>query len=349
MDIRVDDVGSFPLPRYLDRKVFDNAYILAREAIINGKDIRKDEFLLDNFYKIIVDSFRKKLDAGFDVVNYPQHYDMHKQFIDVIHDAMGTGTYIVAKKDAIIPEVYVIEEEAKRLNEITGNKVSLRVCVTGPLELYLKEIGPTPHRDVLLMFAETVKMFAENSILDSKYVKTEVIALDEPSLGFQEISTERDILLEVLERAFDFKGAIKHIHLHSPSRVSDLLNVKNLDVLSFEYAASPQNIESISKNMLVKAKKQIRIGVSRTDIDSIIAGLYEKGISKPTAQQLVESELVIRKRYRVAKEKYGEVMTFAGPDCGLGGWPTQEAAQLLLKRTVNAVKQAETNVSQVRT
>jgi methionine synthase II (cobalamin-independent) len=36
-------------------------------------------------------------------------------------------------------------------------------------------------------------------------------------------------------------------------------------------------------------------------------------------------------------------MTFTGPDCGLGGWPTQQAAELLLKRTVNAVKKAESN------
>ena len=31
-------------------------------------------------------------------------------------------------------------------------------------------------------------------------------------------------------------------------------------------------------------------------------------------------------------------MTFTGPDCGLGGWPNQEAAALLLERTVKAVK-----------
>ena len=91
--------------------------------------------------------------------------------------------------------------------------------------------------------------------------------------------------------------------------------------------------------MLERADKQIRVGISRTDINSILAELNCKGIVRPTAEQLVESEIDIRKRFNVAKEKYGETMTFAGPDCGLGGWPTQEAAQLLLKRTVNAVKQ----------
>jgi 5-methyltetrahydropteroyltriglutamate--homocysteine methyltransferase len=82
------------------------------------------------------------------------------------------------------------------------------------------------------------------------------------------------------------------------------------------------------------------VGVSRTDIDSILAELYEKGITKPSAKQLVEPEDVIRKRFKFAKEKYGERMTFTGPDCGLGGWPSQEAATLLLEHTVKAVKSA---------
>jgi 5-methyltetrahydropteroyltriglutamate--homocysteine methyltransferase len=90
--------------------------------------------------------------------------------------------------------------------------------------------------------------------------------------------------------------------------------------------------------MLDQSDKQIRVGVSRTDINSIIAELYEKGITKPNAEQLVEDEKIIRKRFETAKDKYGDRMTFTGPDCGLGGWPTQEAAQLLLTRTVRAIK-----------
>jgi len=344
MDILVDDVGSFPLPLHVDRKLFDKAYVLARKAMINGKNIRKDEFLLKNFCRVIIDSFRKKCDAGLDVVNYPQHYDIHRQFTDIIHKAMDKGTYAVDKKDAIIPEVHVINEEAKRLSEETGKKVALRVCVTGPMELYLKEIGTAPYKDVLLMFAETVRRFAKNSILNSKYVKTEVVSLDEPSFGFQDISADKDTILDVMEKAFDFKGVVRQIHLHSATRVADVLNVKNLDVLSFEYAASSRNIEALSRKMLVRADKQIRVGISRTDIDSIMAELYDKAITKPKTEQLIESEETIRKRFLIAKQKYGDTMTFTGPDCGLGGWPTQEAAQLLLKRTVNAVKSAKTNL-----
>jgi 5-methyltetrahydropteroyltriglutamate--homocysteine methyltransferase len=340
----VDDVGSFPLPHYVERELFNRAYVLAREALIRGKDIRKDDFLLNSFYRVIIDSFRRKCQAGLDVVNYPQHYDMHRQFTDIIHDAMDRGTYVVDEKHALIPEVHVIGQEAKQLWEEFGKKVLLRVCVTGSMELYLKEVGTTPYKDILLMFAETVKRFAKNSILNSKYVKTEVVSLDEPSFGFQDISADKDTVLDVLEKAFDFNGVTKQIHLHSSSRVANILDVKNLDVLSFEYAASPKNIEAVSRKMLERADKQIRVGVSRTDINSIMAELYERGVTKPDAEQLVESEATIGKRFVTAKEKYGDRMTFTGPDCGLGGWLTQEAAQLLLRRTVNVVKSAKANL-----
>lgn len=338
METLVDDIGSFPLPLHVEKRKFEEAYMLARERITEGKDIKEDEYLLKNFYEVVVESFQKKLDAGLDVANYPQHCDMHKQFMEIIRQAMEKGTYIVDEEKAVIPEVYVIDKEAKRLYEETGRKIALRTCVTGPMELYLKEIGTTPYRDVLLMFAETVKRFSKNSILNSKYAKTEVVSIDEPSFGFHDISADKEVIIEVLDKAFDFSGATKQIHIHSSSRIADILEVKNLNVVSIEYASSPHSMEYVSKSMLEKADKQIRVGISRTDIDSIIAELYGKGITKPQVEQLVETEETIRKRFKKAKEKYGERMTFTGPDCGLGGWPTQEAAHLLLKRTVNAVK-----------
>ncbi|MDH7563817.1 MAG: hypothetical protein QHH24_02895 [Candidatus Bathyarchaeota archaeon] len=341
MNVAVDDVGSFPLPPNVDRKTFEKAFVLAREAISKGEDLGKNRLLAD-FCQIVTESFRLKCSAGLDVVNYPQHYDMHRQFAELIHKAMDSGTYVVTEKDAIIPEVHVISSEAKSLSEELKSPLRLRVCVTGPLELYLREIGKTGFKDVLFMFAETVRRFARNSVLDSKYVRTEVVSLDEPSFGFQEVSVDNDLVVEVFEKAFDFSGAVKQIHLHSPARASDLLKVGNLDVLSFEYAASPKNLGSITKKALEEADKSVRVGVARTDIDAIRAELYEKGVTAPTAEQLVEGEKTIQKRFARVKEIYGERFAFTGPDCGLGGWPTQKSAHLLLKRTVNAVKNTET-------
>jgi 5-methyltetrahydropteroyltriglutamate--homocysteine methyltransferase len=343
MSALVDDVGSFPLPRQMDKRSFEKAYVLARKAMADEKEIESDEFLLKNFYQVIVDSFVKKAQTGLDVVNYPQHYDMQRQLGDMLRETMDRGTYLIDEKQAFLPEVHVIKQEAKRLYEQLGKKIHLRVCILGPMEFYLREIGTAAYGDVLMMFAENVKRFARNSILDSKHVKTAVVSLDEPSFGFREISADRDVLLDVLEKAFDFDGAVRQIHLHSPSRMSDILEVENVDVLSFEYAASPKNIDGVSRRMLDQADKQIRVGVSRTDIDSIMAELHDRGVTKPHVEQIAEDETTIRKRFRSAKEKYGERMTYTGPDCGLGGWPTQEAALLLLKRTVNAAKNVQAN------
>jgi 5-methyltetrahydropteroyltriglutamate--homocysteine methyltransferase len=340
MATQIDDIGSFPLPPNVDKEAFNKAYQLAREAAINGKDLTEDDFLQKIFCSIVLDSFRKKIASGLDVANFPQQYDGIKQVGDAVHVAMESGSFLVEEKNAILPEVYLINQQAKTLSEEFGKKILLRVSIFGPLEQYLHEVGKTPYPDVLDGFAETIRRFAKNSILNNKYIETKVVSIDEPSFGFNNIQATPELICEVLDKAFDFKGATKQIHLHSAAGVHDLLVVKNIDVLSFEYAASPSNIEAVPKSMLERADKQIRVGVSRTDIDSILAELYEKGIAKPSAEQLVESEDTIKKRYRVAKEKYGERMTFTGPDCGLGGWPSQEAAQLLLKRTVKAVKTA---------
>ena len=253
---------------------------------------------------------------------------------------MAKGSFVVEESQAILPEVHLISEEAKALSEETGQKIQLRVSLFGPMEQYLKEIGTVAYRDVLEDFAETIRRFAKNSVLDLKYVKTAVVSIDEPSFGFANIAAESDVLCAAFEKAFDFHGAVRQIHLHSSLRLPDLLNVKNIDVVSFEYAASPKNIEGVSRRMLDAADKQIRVGVSRTDVDSIVAELHDAGIAKPAAAQIVESEDLIRRRFAAAKAKYGDRMTFTGPDCGLGSWPSQEAAQLLLERTVRAIRGA---------
>ncbi len=338
MSALVDDVGSFPLPASVKRETFSQSYLAARDVIAAGKDPFADEFARKYFCDVVLESFRKKLQTGLDVVTYPQHLDGTKQVGDILHKAMEKGTFVADEKDTFLPEVWVINSAAKRLSEEFGKRISLRVSLYGPMEQYLKEIGTTYYSDVLDGVAETIRRLAKNSILDNKYIKTEAVSLDEPSFGFLNINAGTEALRLVLEKAFSFNGTIRQIHLHSSSRLPDLLTVKNLDVVSFEYAASPKNIDSISKRILDEADKHIRVGISRTDVDSIAAELNDKGISKPTFEQMADSEEAITRRYLLAKKKYGDRMTFTGPDCGLGGWPSQDAAQLLLTRTVKAVK-----------
>ncbi len=340
METLIDDIGSFPLPQGTNREVFAKAYQQTRETIINGKDPTQDEFLQKNFCQIIVGSYKRKIATGLDVVNFPQQYSGIKQVGDAIHKAMEKGSFVVDEKQAVLPEVYVLNKNAKELSEEFGRKIQLRVSIFGPIEQYLSEVGATAYPDVLEGIAQTINRFAKNSILNSKYIETKVISIDEPSLGHSSFAGSPELVREALEKAYDFKGPTRQIHLHFASGIHDLLSVEGLDVLSFEYAASPKNIDAVSKEMLDRADKQIRVGIARTDIDAIWAELYEKGITKPTDQQLVEPVETLRARFRFAKEKYGDRMTFTGPDCGLGSWPSQDAAVLLLRRTVEAAKSA---------
>lgn len=134
MDTLVDDVGSFPLPPEVDEETFNNAYRLAREAIVSGSDVRKEEFLRKNFWEVTLEAFKKKLASGLDVVTYPQQYDGISQVSDVIHRAMADGSFLVEDKQAVLPEVHVINEESKALSEAYGKAIPFRVAIFGPLE-----------------------------------------------------------------------------------------------------------------------------------------------------------------------------------------------------------------------
>ena len=338
METQVDDIGSFPLPAGIKREDYAKAYEQARDAIFNDEDPFKDPFTEQNFCSVVVESFKKKSRTGLDIVNFPQQYSGIRQVGDAIHAAMEKGSFVVDQEQAFIPEVFVLNHEAKKLCEEFGKKIQLRISIFGPIEQYLAEVGATAYPDVLDGFARTINRFAKNSILNSKYIETKVISIDEPSLGHSSFTGTPELTREILEKAYDFQGPIKQIHLHFATGIHDLLPVRGLDVLSFEYAASPKNIDAVPKSVLEAADKQIRVGVVRTDIDAICAELYEKGITQPTTEQLVENLETIKKRYRSAKEKYGDRMTFTGPDCGLGSWPSQDAAALVLKRSVEAVK-----------
>ncbi len=198
----------------------------------------------------MLDSFRLKLASGLDVANFPQQYDGLRQIGDVLHEAMEKGSFLVDEKEAVLPEVYLINQEAKALSEEFGRKIQLRVSIFGPLEQYLHEVGNTAYQDVLEGLAGTIQRFAKNSVLNSKYIETTVVSIDEPSFGFNNIQAPSDVVCGLLEKAFDFGGAVRQIHLHSAAGIHDLLCVKNLDVLSFEYAASPKNIDAVPKSML---------------------------------------------------------------------------------------------------
>lgn len=335
--VLVDDVGSYPLEG-VSRGEFSRAYAVARETYASGGDMSEDPFVFENFYKPVAASFASKLASGIDVVNYPQHYDMHKQFLEPI-EKHQTKPFIIDSKYAVIPELYVVSREAERYYEETGKKVRLRVCVTGPIDLYIHtDFGYHVYPEVLMNLAESVNGFLKNSMLEERYISTEVVSIDEPSLGYADLlNVGKDDLIGAIERSVRGIDATAQVHLHGLSASDIPLAAEGIDVLTVESAASPEQLKLISKKDLEANDKNLRVGVTRTDIDSIIPEWLEKGV-EPKDEQLVDGVDVIRSRYDSALEAFGDRLTFIGPDCGLGSWPSREIAQLLLRRTVEAVE-----------
>ncbi|NOZ76084.1 MAG: hypothetical protein GXO65_00045 [Euryarchaeota archaeon] len=338
----LDDVGSFPLPEGITKKRFAQTYPAAQEAVAQGRDLEGAPELKTAFYDPAA-SLRMKLDSGLDVVNYPQHFDMHRQFLEPIQRHQGEP-FLIEEKFAQVPEVHVAEREARKAYEAGGEPLRLKVCVTGPIELYLKcGFGYTVYEEILHNLARSVNSFLRNSVLDLPHLKTEVVAIDEPSLGFVDLlNIETDGLVSALDAALEGIEPRVQIHLHTLKAADIPLECRNIDCLTGEFAASPQNIKMISRETLESHDKFIRAGITRTNIDTILGEWMEKGHT-PRDEELVDSVRRISERYREAREAFGDRVAFAGPDCGLGSWPSQEVARLLLRRTVDAVRASGTD------
>lgn len=337
-EVFVDDIGSFPLPPGVSRDEFAKNYSIVREKIGHGVDIREDPVLLEGFYNVVKSSFDYKIASGIDIVNYPQHYDMHKQFMELINQ-FPEKPFLIQKKHAILPELFVAEHESKRFYEKRGEPLNLKVCVTGAIDLHLKtEFGFYIYDEILDNLADSVNRFLKKSILSGKFVKTAVVAIDEPSLGFVDLlNIEKDGIIEALERSVRGIPVKVQIHLHTLKAAEYPLQADGIEVITSEVASTPKNLNMITKKDLDDHDKSIRVGVTRTDYDAILAENLDKGI-EPKPLQLVDEIAVIRKRFLKAKEVFKDRLAFSGPDCGLGSWPSQEIGKELLKRTVEAIK-----------
>lgn len=332
MDVLLDDVGSFPLPKGASKEAFSRLYPRALKAYAEGEPLAKDE--LSEFYKTVASSMRSKVTSGLDVVNYPQHYDMNRQFLEPIQEYQEEP-FLIEEKYAVIPELGVVQEEAKDYQE----KLKLKVCVTGPIELHLRTaFGFHIYDEVLQNLARSVNRFLHNSLLNTERVETAVVAVDEPSLGFVDLlNIDEEGLVRALETSLRGVRARVQVHLHTLKAANIPLAVKDVEAITGEFAATPKNLALVSRRTLEEHDKYLRAGITRTDIDSIIAERLERGLdARP--EELVESVETIRKRHAKIKELFSDRLAFAGPDCGLGMWPSPDVAGLLLRRTVEAVK-----------
>ncbi|HOC66529.1 MAG TPA: 5-methyltetrahydropteroyltriglutamate--homocysteine methyltransferase, partial [Methanothrix soehngenii] len=178
-----DDIGSYPLPR----------------------GVKLDGLSRDRYLQLVGQVLAEKISAGVEIPTYPQLRDMIRMFMDPIKDPkMTESPFLIRREEAKIMELEAVPP---------GQKV--RVCVTGPVELYISAFGATGYTDILYTLAESVSRFLEWAKEEGKMA---IASLDEPSLGLNSniIFSEEEIqeALEIASRPC--RGMHCEVHLHSP-------------------------------------------------------------------------------------------------------------------------------------
>jgi 5-methyltetrahydropteroyltriglutamate--homocysteine methyltransferase len=331
-----DDIGSFPLPKGMNREWIAQA--------VKNNDPKLQE--------LIKTTMQQKIDAGVEIPTYPQFRDMNQMFLEIINDESAQEEPLIVRKEkANILELSALEDVGAQYIKNTGKKLKIRVCVTGPLELYLNQFGGTAYKDVLNAFATSIDRFIANSINNAKQFRIATISIDEPSIGInpQIMFNDNDIIeaLNIAARTAGLNQIDTQIHLHSPLYYKLVCKVPSIGIIGVESAANPSYLSLIDKKDLEDHDKFLRIGVSRTDIFGMAAVLNEKYSTnvwkEPARLEEIVTEMetpgTIAKRLHKAYSIFGGRIKYAGPDCGLGSWPSPELAFKLLKNTGIGIKE----------
>ena len=336
-EIVFDDIGSYPLPEGVSREWVRNAF----------KTRTEDEKL----FTVINDAFQQKIDAGVDIPTYPQYQDMNEQFLKVIRDPNCCDNPFEVKLEcAKIVELEAMEKVAKAYKEQFGGKLKVRICVTGPTELYLKEFGGTRYTDIYSLLAKSVNNFVRNSMKSAKHFKITTVSIDEPSIGLNpELAfDENDIISAFTDasRAASKWGADVEIHLHSALYYNLACETPTINVIGVESAGTPSYVELIDKKVLEDTDSFLRLGIARTDIFSLAGVLNERYCTNvwkdqqylPEIVTELETPAVIAKRLKLFYRRFGNLIKYVGPDCGLGSWPNQRIAFILLSNVAQGIR-----------
>ena len=336
-EIIFDDIGSYPLPQGVTKEWVQDAFSQQNNQ--------------EELFSIINSVFQQKVDAGVHVPTYPQFQDMNQQFLSIIKDdACAEEPFKVKEDCARIIELEAIEAAAAQYRQEHGEKLDVRICVTGPLELYLKEFGGTQYTDILNLLATSVDRFISNSIKSAKNFNIKTVSIDEPSIGINpQIMFDDSELIDALTLSCQSAkkyGADVEIHLHSPLHYKIACQTPTIDVIGVESAANPSYLDLIDKSILEESDSFLRVGVARTDIFNLAGVLNEKYDTNVWKDQThideivtqMETPEIITKRLEKAYSIFGDRIKYAGPDCGLGSWPSQEMAGQLLKNVAKGIE-----------
>ena len=362
--IETFDVGSLPL-RVGDSTMWSGArryQTILPYVGLGGEDVKV-------FEEQIVNGFIDKLKAGFDIPNYPQFRDMNEMFFELLNGIeKREGTYqhigmITADDGSKIQEVNVIKGHLSRIREETGSeKVRVKICVTGPYTLgsFFSNRTPRLYKEL----GDALSEIIERTIFKNKSGEVVILSVDDPVLGFL-----NDPMLdhgsegrEALRKSWNkmcykakVRGVDTSMHLHNTSE-GLFWETEHLRILE-PHVDDPLYTHESTKQKLEVTDKRVKASVFVTLFDNLIQSkLTEQGFIGNIQEQIgviwnqirhdqvdpmiyLDSQEIIEKRLRKIVNNLGEErVPYAGPECGLGGWPSHETAIECLNRVSGVVR-----------
>jgi 5-methyltetrahydropteroyltriglutamate--homocysteine methyltransferase len=361
--IRSCDVGS--LPPIVDSKKFVEG---ANRFNLNSTD-ESTIFFEKKVLKTLVD----KIKVGIDVPNFPQLRDMNEMFLSMMDGVERIrGGFLITKHPSLkieksaIPEIIVIEKHSKRIQENKGAPFKIRICVTGPYTL--SSSFPYKGEDIFIKLGKVISKIVENSIFNNKHGGVSLVSLDEPVFGLQDDalidfgSEGRENLQKSWESIFNkvkSKKAQSLLHLHST--VNELFwDIESLQIIE-SHVDDPLLKLKTTKEKLESTDKFLKGSIAVSEFNSLIkhrilsnphekfseASVNEKiakawtniNHGKTNPEIFLEDEDRIQGRLTKIVDRFGiDRIPYAGPECGLKGFPTYKSALENLRRISYVIK-----------
>jgi len=244
-----------------------------------------------------------QLKAGIDLISDGQvRYDMIKYFTRNIPGFKITGhESVVADRISPKENKSIIAEDLLWVKQYVGDRAKVKGIITGPITLISScKIGKTSPYDSIFdrrLYRDTAEALAvEVKMLIA--AGADSIQVDEP---FYSVGVPMDLAKECIELIVD--GVEVPVSLHSCGDIrkvfDHLLDFDGVDVLSHEFAASPQNLEVITREKLEHNGKKLGVGCVKTNTEQI------------------ETHKEVLNLLRKAVELVGLENIWVHPDCGL--------------------------------
>jgi len=358
------DVGSVPL-RVKESTISEGA----RRSLTLLPFLGVSDKEVNTFEGEVVSAFSDKLNAGLTIPNYPQFRDMNSMFLELIRGIeKGESGYVTlrtpsARPGSKIAEVDVLKRNASKVRDLTGiDRVRVKACVTGPYTLasLFQVRSPKLFADL----GHSISEIVSNTLFKTRHGELSLLCIDEPVLGFL-----NDPLIdygsegrESIKKAWEeicvtaaSRGVETAMHLHNTS--DDLFwEVEHLNIVE-SHADDPLYAQEITKKRLEERDKRLKASIAVTLFDNLIVSHLKKiGFNGDVQQEVGETwtdirhglvdpltfmddSATLKKRLKNIVKRFGaEWVSYAGPECGVGGWPTYESAMECLRRVADTVE-----------